>query len=160
MPPLSRGLLRARAAFLPLPFAQKTCYRRASTHNQFIKVSEEVQDALETGKPVVALETTIYTHGKPQFQTRQARAKIPLGFPFPENIALSSHLESLVRINGGIPATIGILNGTAKVGLGAEELAQLVSTAGSKDTWKISRRDLGFIGGLVMLLQPNLKLGD
>jgi pseudouridylate synthase / pseudouridine kinase len=70
------------------------------------------------------------------------------GFPYPENVALSSKLESLVRANGGVPATIGILHGQAHVGMSAEELIQLVSTAGSKDTWKISRRDLGFIGGL------------
>jgi pseudouridine-5'-phosphate glycosidase/pseudouridine kinase len=63
-------------------------------------------------------------------------------------VALSSHLESLVRVNGGVPATIGILNGQALVGMQADELIELVSSAGSKDTWKISRRDLGFIGGL------------
>ena len=100
--------------------------------NSLFKVSEEVQDALARGKPVVALETTIYTHG----------------FPYPENVALSSHLESLVRVNGGIPATIGILNGQALVGMQPDELIELVSSAGSENTWKISRRDLGFIGGL------------
>lgn len=47
-----------------------------------------------------------------------------------------------------MPATIGILNGTARIGMQAEELIELVSTAGSENTWKISRRDLGFIGGL------------
>jgi pseudouridine-5'-phosphate glycosidase/pseudouridine kinase len=79
----------------------------------------------------------------------------PSGFPYPENIALSSHLESLVRVNGGIPATIGVLNGVARVGMEAEELIELVSGAGSSNTWKISRRDLGFISGLVMLRDPN-----
>lgn len=72
----------------------------------------------------------------------------PPGFPYPENVALSSRLESLVRVNGGVPATIGILDGQACVGMQPEELIQLVSTAGSENTWKISRRDLGFIGGL------------
>ena len=61
---------------------------------------------------------------------------------------MSSHLESLVRVNGGVPATIGILEGKALIGMGTEELIQLVSTAGNENTWKISRRDLGFIGGL------------
>ena len=79
------------------------------------------------------------------------------GFPYPENVALSSQLESLVRVNGGIPATIGILNGVARVGMEAEELIELVSSAGSSNTWKISRRDLGFIGGLVIL--RNSRLG-
>jgi pseudouridine-5'-phosphate glycosidase/pseudouridine kinase len=78
------------------------------------------------------------------------------GFPYPENVALSSQLESLVRVNGGIPATIGILNGVARVGMEAEELIELVSSAGSSNTWKISRRDLGFISGLVMLCDPGL----
>ena len=73
------------------------------------------------------------------------------GFPYPENVALSSQLESLVRVNGGIPATIGVLNGIARVGMQAEELVELLSKTGSKDTWKISRRDLGFISGLVMI---------
>jgi Indigoidine synthase A like protein len=63
MPPLSRGLQRfwscRSCAKLPLtPFR-----RRFGSRNDFLKVSEEVQDALENGKPVVALETTIYTHG-------------------------------------------------------------------------------------------------
>ena len=71
-----------------------------------------------------------------------------VGFPYPENVALASHVESLVRVNGGIPAHIGILRGVARVGMQAEELIELVSTAGSKDTWKVSRRDLGFITGL------------
>ncbi|KIW24475.1 uncharacterized protein PV07_10186 [Cladophialophora immunda] len=106
--------------------------KNSTDRDRFFRVAEEVQDALATGKPVVALETTIYTHG----------------FPYPENVALSSHLESLVRVNGGVPATIGILEGKACVGMATEELIQLVSTAGSENTWKISRRDLGSIGGL------------
>ena len=106
--------------------------RYASTRSKLFHVAEEIEEALQTGKPVVALETTIYTHG----------------FPYPENVALASHLESLVRVNGGVPATIGIVNGTAHVGLNPDRLIELISTAGSKDTWKISRRDLGFIGGL------------
>ncbi|OAP65236.1 hypothetical protein AYL99_01208 [Fonsecaea erecta] len=126
-----------KSLFLRSPYQQ--CLRlryqireNSSGRDRFFRISEEVQDALATGKPVVALETTIYTHG----------------FPYPENVALSSHLESLVRINGGVPATIGILEGKACVGMAPEELIQLVSTAGSENTWKISRRDLGFIGGL------------
>jgi pseudouridylate synthase / pseudouridine kinase len=74
-----------------------------------------------------------------------------LGFPYPENVALSSHLESLVRVNGGIPATIGVLNGVARVGMQPEELIELISQAGRPETMKVSRRDLGYISGLVML---------
>ncbi|KAE8390018.1 Indigoidine synthase A like protein-domain-containing protein [Aspergillus alliaceus] len=100
--------------------------------SKFLQVSEEVRDAVATGKPVVALESTIYTHG----------------FPYPESVALASLLETVVRANGGIPATIGILNGVAKVGLSAEELIELASTAESKNALKVSRRDLGYICGL------------
>ena len=116
-----------------LPFT--STYRHFNSRDRFFKVSEEVQEAIETRKPVVALETTIYTHG----------------YPYPENVALASHLESLVRVNGGIPATIGILNGVARVGMSAEEVIELVSTAGRPDTLKVSRRDLGYITGLVKI---------
>ena len=53
-------------------------------------------------------------------------------------------------MNGGIPATIGVLNGVAKVGFEAEELIELMSSAGKTGTRKISRRDLGYICGLVL----------
>lgn len=84
-------------------------------------------------RPVVALETTIYTHG----------------FPYPDNLFLASDLESLIRQNGGIPATIGILDGIARVGFQRDELDRLVSTAGNAETMKISRRDFGFACGLI-----------
>ncbi|KAJ5783538.1 uncharacterized protein N7518_009215 [Penicillium psychrosexuale] len=106
--------------------------------SRFFKVSDEVRDAIATGKPVVALETTIYTHG----------------FPYPDNIALAALLESVVRANGGVPATIGILGGVAKVGLSTEELIELASTAQEKSALKVSRRDLGYICGLGMVGKP------
>ena len=71
-----------------------------------------------------------------------------LGYPYPENVSLSSRLESLVRVNGGVPATIGILNGVAHVGMEPEQIIELISTAGSENTIKVSRRDLGHITGL------------
>jgi pseudouridine-5'-phosphate glycosidase/pseudouridine kinase len=101
--------------------------------SKFLQVSEEVRDAVATGKPVVALETTIYTHG----------------FPYPDNIALASLLESVVRVNGGVPATIGIIGGIARVGLSADEIIELASTAENKSALKVSRRDLGYICGMV-----------
>ncbi|KAI5364048.1 Putative pseudouridine-5'-phosphate glycosidase, carbohydrate kinase PfkB, indigoidine synthase A [Septoria linicola] len=102
--------------------------RYLSANSKYFRISEEVQQALAEKKPVVALESTIYTHG----------------FPYPENLALASRLESLVRLNGGVPATIGILEGVARVGLAADELVRLVSAPASK----ISRRDFGFVLGL------------
>lgn len=99
-------------------------------------VSDEVYWGVVQKKPVVALETTIYTHG----------------FPYPDNVALASHLETVVRMNGGIPATIGILHGVARVGLKPQELIELASAAGKKETMKVSRRDLPYITGLVGFL--------
>lgn len=102
------------------------------TNSRYFNVSEEVKQAIAEHRPVVALETTIYTHG----------------FPYPDNLSLASRLESLVRLNGGVPATIGILDGVARVGFGADELVRLVSSAGQSNMMKISRRDLGFACGL------------
>lgn len=72
-----------------------------------------------------------------------------VGFPYPDNIALAELLESVVRANGGVPATIGIVGGVAKVGLSTEELVELASTAEKKSALKVSRRDLGYICGMV-----------
>ena len=103
--------------------------RRSSSSSRFFVVSEEVQQAIAEHRPVVALETTVYTHG----------------YPYPENLSLASRLESLLRTNGCVPATIGILDGVAKVGLGADELMRLESSGGAL---KISRRDFGFALGM------------
>ena len=111
--------------------AVKVPRRRIATNSRYFQVSEEVQQAISERRPVVALETTIYTHG----------------FPYPDNLSLASRLESLVRVNGGVPATIGILDGIARVGFGADELVRLVSLAGNAEMLKISRRDLGFALG-------------
>ncbi|EKG21162.1 Pseudouridine-5'-phosphate glycosidase [Macrophomina phaseolina MS6] len=102
-----------------------------------LHVSEEVQEALHGAKkrPVVALETTIYTHG----------------FPYPDNVALASHLESVVRTMGGVPATIGVLDGVARVGLDPEELIRIAASAGKDGTLKISRRDLAYACGMRLL---------
>ncbi|PNS21643.1 Pseudouridine-metabolizing bifunctional protein [Sphaceloma murrayae] len=96
------------------------------------RISEEVRQALVEKRPVVALETAIYTHG----------------FPYPDNIALASLLESIVRTNGGVPATIAVLDGIARVGLETEELIRLAGSAGQETTRKVSRRDLAFVCGL------------
>jgi pseudouridine-5'-phosphate glycosidase/pseudouridine kinase len=82
---------------------------------------------------VVALETTIYTHG----------------FPYPDNVALAKDLEHIVYKNGAVPATIGIIDGVARVGLNTLELTALASSAGKPETMKVSRRDLPYILGMV-----------
>ena len=61
-------------------------------------------------------------------------------------------MESVVRTNGGIPATIGVLGGIAHVGLSAEELIELTTSAGKSTTMKVSRRDLPYILGTVTLI--------
>ena len=109
-----------------------------SPENDYFQISEEVIDAVETGKPVVALESTIYTHG----------------FPHPENLALAKHLESIVREHGAVPATIGVIRGIARVGMSALDL-QILTTPGLKGgaaPMKVSRRDLAYICGMVRYL--------
>jgi pseudouridine-5'-phosphate glycosidase/pseudouridine kinase len=101
--------------------------------NPIFNISKSVKSALALGKPVVALESTIYTHG----------------FPYPDNVALANDLEAIVYKNGGVPATIGILNGVARVGLDTSELSALASSAGKPETMKVSRRDLPYILGMV-----------
>jgi len=91
-----------------------------------------VRDALHRGAPVVALESTLITHG----------------FPRPLNLDIAVVLESSVREAGAVPATIAILDGRIHVGLTGEELRRL---AGADDVRKCSRRDLGIVvaqGGL------------
>lgn len=107
--------------------------RLAKRSDFHFQVSPEVLDAIETNTPVVALETTIYTHG----------------FPYPDNMALALHLESVVRKNGGVPATIGVIEGQARVGLTADEILAITEAAGKEATMKVSRRDLPYILGLV-----------
>ena len=72
------------------------------------------------------------------------------GFPYPESVKLAADLESLVRKHGAIPATIGVLNGVARVGITSAELAELAASAGNQGTRKISRRDIAYICGLVI----------
>ncbi|GLA75798.1 hypothetical protein AtubIFM55763_007354 [Aspergillus tubingensis] len=130
----SRAAARSccRSARAPARAAVAARRYHGLAQSKLFKVSEEVRDAVATGKPVVALESTIYTHG----------------FPYPESVALAELLESVVRSNGAVPATIGILGGEARVGLSPEELVELASTAEKKNALKVSRRDLGYICGL------------
>lgn len=72
-----------------------------------------------------------------------------IGFPYPENVSLAKRLETIVRENGGVPATICVLNGIARVGMNAAELDELTSASRQKNVLKVSRRDLGYICGAV-----------
>ncbi len=87
-------------------------------------LSKEVREALEAGKPVVALESTIISHG----------------MPYPQNVETARRVEQTIRDNGATPATIAVLGGRMKAGLSDDELEYL-GKAGQKVT-KASRRDL------------------
>ncbi len=94
--------------------------------NQFLDINTEVAEALKSDKPVVALESTIISHG----------------MPYPENFEMAQKVERIIRENGAIPATIGIIGGRLKAGLTEEELLYMAQTPG---IIKASRRDLPFI---------------
>ena len=87
------------------------------------RLSDEVADAFETGRPVVALESTVISHG----------------LPHPQNLDTAFKLEEIVRAGGGVPATIAVLGGEFCVGL---DRSQIEFLASSNSIRKISRRDL------------------
>lgn len=89
----------------------------------YLDIKEEVKNALEHNFPVVALESTIISHG----------------MPYPQNVEMAKKCEEIIRENGAIPATIAIINGRIKVGLTDEDLNLLAT---SKNVAKVSRRDL------------------
>lgn len=89
-----------------------------------ISYSKEVQQALDNNQPIVALESTIISHG----------------MPYPQNVETARIVEQIIRDNGAVPATIAIMDGKIKIGLSEEELELL---GNSPDVAKVSRRDLG-----------------
>lgn len=100
--------------------------------NQFLQVQPEIREALATQTPVVALESTIISHG----------------MPYPQNVETAWAVEQTVRENGAIPATIAIINGKCRVGLSAQEL----ETFGKeKNVWKVSLRDMPIVVSKKML---------
>jgi pseudouridylate synthase len=88
-----------------------------------VEVRDEVAEALEQGAPVVALESTLISHG----------------LPSPDNLEVAREAERTVRAKGAVPATVGVVGGVAKVGLDEGEL-ELMATAA--DVSKLSARDL------------------
>ena len=93
-------------------------------YNKHLLLSEEVKTALESKKPVVALESTIISHG----------------MPYPQNVETAKNCERLVRENGAVPATCAVLSGKLCVGINDEQLEYL--GAGGAKIAKASRRDL------------------
>ncbi|HMN12028.1 MAG TPA: pseudouridine-5'-phosphate glycosidase, partial [Bellilinea sp.] len=90
------------------------------------KISKEVQDALDNNGPVVALESTVITHG----------------LPHPHNLELARSMERIIRENGATPATVAILDGEIRIGLDDSDLELL---AQSDIAYKASRRDFGYV---------------
>jgi pseudouridine-5'-phosphate glycosidase len=95
------------------------------TVGRFLDVAPEVRSALDQGGAVVALESTIITHG----------------MPHPQNVATAREVEAVVRENGAVPATIAVIAGRIKIGLSDEELDWLGT---AKDVMKLSRADLPY----------------
>lgn len=89
----------------------------------YMDFSPEVKDALANNRPVLALESTIITHG----------------MPYPENLKTAQQVEAVVRAQGVTPATIAIMNGKIKIGLSESELNRLVQ---DKQAMKASKRDI------------------
>ncbi len=95
--------------------------------NKYLDISPEVQQALAEGKPVVALESTIISHG----------------MPYPKNVETAMLVEKTIRENGAVPATIAIIGGRLKAGLSADEIEYLGKSG--RKVAKVSRRDLAAI---------------
>ncbi|MGI6781427.1 MAG: pseudouridine-5'-phosphate glycosidase [Acholeplasmataceae bacterium] len=90
-----------------------------------LDINKEVLEALESDKGVVALESTIISHG----------------MPYPQNFEMAQKVEQIIRDNGAVPATIAIIDGVIKVGLTKDELLYLSQ---AKDVLKVSKRDFGY----------------
>ncbi len=95
--------------------------------SQVFKISEQVAEALKDGKPVVALESTIISHG----------------MPYPQNVETANAVERIVKENGCVPATVAVINGVLTVGCDSGEI-ELLGKLGTSVA-KVSRRDLPVI---------------
>ncbi|MGH6760221.1 MAG: pseudouridine-5'-phosphate glycosidase [Phyllobacterium sp.] len=97
----------------------------ATDLSHFLDIAAEVRAALDGGKPVVALESTIITHG----------------MPFPDNSNMAANVEAIIRNEGAVPATIAVIDGRLKIGLTDSEREALAQVT---DAMKVSRADLAF----------------
>ena len=94
--------------------------------HQYLLFSPEVAAARAAGKAIVALESTIISHG----------------MPYPQNVQMAREVEQIIRDGGAVPATIAIIGGKICIGLSEEQL-ELLGT--SSDAIKVSRRDLPYV---------------
>ena len=91
--------------------------------NPYIDITPEIEAAVREGRPVVALESTILSHG----------------MPYPENLGFAREVEKIIRAEGAVPATMAVIDGRLKAGLTEEELVRMCE---AKGVLKVSRRDL------------------
>ncbi len=98
-----------------------------AVRESLVELAPEVREAVASGRGVVALESTIISHG----------------MPYPQNVETALEVEKIVRSEGAVPATIALMNGKFKVGLSADEIDMLGKTG--RDVIKCSRRDLPFV---------------
>ncbi|XP_070828609.1 uncharacterized protein [Chaetodon trifascialis] len=115
-----------RACALILRRGITTYESRLSKNDSLFRVHPSVSQAVAENKPVVALESTIITHG----------------MPYPHNLSTAKEVEAIVRAEGAIPATVGVIEGEVHVGLSSEELDHL---ARCQSSLKVSRRDLPYV---------------
>ena len=94
--------------------------------NAYLHINPEVELALRSNKPVVALESTIISHG----------------MPYPKNVETALRVEQIVRDNGAVPATIGVMNEKCVVGMTKQEIETFGQASG---VWKVSLRDLPYV---------------
>ncbi|MDY4640587.1 MAG: pseudouridine-5'-phosphate glycosidase [Erysipelotrichaceae bacterium] len=92
-------------------------------YKKYLDVRNDIKEAIEADKPVVALESTILSHG----------------MPYPENLEFARNVEKIIKEEGAVPATIAIIGGKIKVGLSDEELEIMCK---AENVGKVSRRDL------------------
>lgn len=93
---------------------------------EFLTYSQEVEEGMAAGKAIVALESTIISHG----------------MPYPQNVEMARTVEQIIRDNGAVPATIAIMEGKIKIGLSDAELETLGTSSNARKT---SRRDLPYV---------------
>src|SRR5579883_3452543 len=94
-----------------------------SNASPYLTISPEVQAALQDQRPVVALESTVIAHG----------------MPYPDNLEIARDMETVIRAEGAVPATVGIHDGTIVIGLSSAQIEQLAT---AEHVLKVSRRDL------------------
>ena len=93
---------------------------------KYMDITPEIREAVAAGKPVVALESTILSHG----------------MPYPQNLSFAKEIEKIIRAEGAVPATMAVIDGRLKAGLTEEELLRMCE---AKGVLKVSRRDLPIV---------------